>query len=200
MTLYLVRHGQTEFNVQRRLQGSRDSPLTAHGVDQAIRVGRMLRLMIGDMAGWTIVSSPQSRARATAEILRAETGIGAVATDARLAEISVGSWEGLTVDEIDQRWPGTDVLASVRRAWAGHCPDGESFGAAQERLSAWLEEVRGKRCIAVSHGIAGSILRGLYARLSRDEMLALAAPNDTFFALEDGGFRAIDCSVPEDWS
>ncbi|MEI9850012.1 MAG: histidine phosphatase family protein [Sphingomonas sp.] len=198
--LYLARHGQTEFNVQRRLQGSMDSPLTRHGIDQATRVGRTLRLLIGDAPGWRIVSSPQPRARATAEIFRAETGLGPVATDARLAEISVGSWEGLTLDEIDRGWPGANSVASVRRAWVGHCPDGERFEAVRDRLSSWLAEMRDERIVAVSHGVAGSILRGLYAGLSHEAMLDLLAPNDTLFVLENGAFRGIDCSDGEDWS
>src|SRR4051812_24393478 len=104
--IYLVRHGETEFNLLGRLQGRFDSPLTPKGVTQAEAIGRHLRTLVGLPDDWIVVSSPLARTVRTAEIIRAETGIASdVITDHRLREISMGSWDGLSREEIEERWP-----------------------------------------------------------------------------------------------
>jgi broad specificity phosphatase PhoE len=98
--LYLVRHGQTQWNEQKRLQGSSDSPLTAAGIEQARNVGRALKSLIGDVTTWTLEASPLPRARISAEIIRGELAQSAdIVLDERLREVSLGSWEGLTEEE-----------------------------------------------------------------------------------------------------
>src|SRR5689334_8295809 len=72
--IYLVRHGQTEFNVARRYQGQGDSPLTLLGQMQAKRMGERLAGLVGDPTGWRIVSSPLGRAVATAKIIARALG------------------------------------------------------------------------------------------------------------------------------
>src|SRR6185503_4782740 len=89
--IYLVRHGQTEFNRERRIQGHVDSPLTELGVRQAQAVGRLLADLIRDPAGWRIVSSPLGRAASTAEIVSKKLGGMPVELDERLKEMSWGS-------------------------------------------------------------------------------------------------------------
>src|SRR5206468_11831561 len=82
--IYLVRHGQTEFNRERRIQGHVDSPLTELGVRQARAVGWLLRDLIRDPAGWRVVSSPLGRAASTAEIVAWMLGDLPVELDDRL--------------------------------------------------------------------------------------------------------------------
>ncbi|HEX7969651.1 MAG TPA: histidine phosphatase family protein, partial [Stellaceae bacterium] len=123
------------------------------------------------------------RALATAGIIAAALGL-AISTDDRLAELSLGSWEGLTRDEIAARHP--QALAGASRwDWYFRAPDGESFESASGRLAAWLGAVR-RPTIAVGHGVAGRLLRGLYARLDRDEMLQLPVRRDGVFKLGAG--------------
>ncbi|WP_423828186.1 histidine phosphatase family protein [Sphingomonas oleivorans] len=196
--MYLVRHGQTEYNAQGRLQGRLDSPLTELGIAQATNIGRALRALIKNPDGWTIESSPLTRARRTAEIIRTQIGIGSdIVLDDRLREVSLGSWDGLTGPEIDALWPGARIASSVRLSWIHGCQDGETFQAATARLTEWLMAADDrKNHIVVSHGIAGSLLRGIYAGLSAAEMLRLPVPQDAFFELDDRRIRRIDCSVP----
>lgn len=192
---YLIRHGQTEYNVQRRLQGGSDSPLTPVGIQQARNVGHALRKIIGDAGGWILESSPLPRARATAEIVREMLDPALpLRVDDRLREVSLGSWEGLTDEEIEKGWPSACIKESVRRAWAYHCPDGETLESARARLTDWLSKAEGSKRIAVTHGIAGSIIRGIFAGLAEEQVLRLPVENDLFFELHNRTIRSFSAS------
>lgn len=189
--IYLVRHGQTEFNLARRYQGALDSPLTEHGVRQAERVGALLAGLLRGEDGWEIVHSPQERARRTAEIVNAALGFPA-SHDDRLREISLGEWDGLLIEEVVHKLPpGTGVWERQL-----HAPGGESYEAISARIADWLADVggSGRRIVAVSHGMAGRVLRGLYGGLSRQAMLELDVPQDAVFRLADGRIERVDCA------
>ena len=192
--IYLVRHGETRFNAQGRLQGWLDSPLTDRGRCQAELVGARLRGMLAAPAETRLDSSPLGRALQTAEIIRAATGGDQIAPDARLREISLGSWDGLTPAELEARWPGL-WRSTVRESWAETCPDGEAYDDAIDRLQGWLYSARsGPPRIVVSHGGAISILRGLHLGLSRAEILRLAVPQGVIYVLSPGEERVIACA------
>lgn len=189
--LYLIRHGETEYNVQGRLQGSLDSPLTSQGIRQARAIGRSLRKLIEGPKAWTIESSPLMRALTTARIIGDELGLTSpIVVEDRLREVSLGSWEGLTVEEIDERWPEAEIKKSIRRAWARHCLNGEAYETSSARLAGWLSEKAAGDRIVVTHGIAGSILRGLFAGLPRDQLLGLPVQQNMFFELHKRNIRA----------
>jgi broad specificity phosphatase PhoE len=193
--IYLVRHGQTEFNVARRYQGQGDSPLTLLGQMQAKRMGERLASLVGDAAGWRIVSSPLGRAVQTAQIIaRALGGAAPLAIDARLAEVGMGEWDGLTYEELEARRPRE--LDHVERHF--HGPGGEGFEAFQARLRDWLNAVGPEeRVIAVSHGVSGRVLRGLYTGMPRDKMLRLDAPQDVVHRLHAGRTQRYECAPVE---
>ncbi|WP_296538025.1 histidine phosphatase family protein, partial [uncultured Actinomyces sp.] len=98
--LILWRHGQTDYNLQGRIQGRVDIPLNETGREQARRAADG----IAALAPTRIVSSPLTRARATAEVLASLTGLG-VEIDPGLAEKSFGDWEGLKAADIKKQWP-----------------------------------------------------------------------------------------------
>ena len=187
--IYLIRHGQTEFNVQGRMQGQRDSPLTPLGEDQARRMGLCLKAFIDDPARCSVIASPLGRTRRTAEIVCETLGLGCeIELDPRLAEVHVGEWEGLTRAEIGARHPG--LLDQLE--WIYTAPGGESREAMEARLSAWLagiDENDGRRRLVVSHGAAGRVLRGLYAPGPRDEAWP---PQDAVFLMHKGVVGRID--------
>jgi probable phosphoglycerate mutase len=186
--IYLVRHGETAFNAEGRLQGRLDSPLTDLGRAQARAVGGWLLDRLGDRAADMVIeTSPQGRAVATASIIALAMGAGRPARlDARLREISLGAWEGLTPAQIIARWPGA-WRSTVRQSWAEHCPDGETYEGAEARLKDWLDSVpAGESRVVVSHGVSIGLLLGLYLGLSRDETLGLRVPQGVVFALEGG--------------
>jgi len=146
VTLVVWRHGQTDYNTERRFQGQSDVPLNEVGRQQAAEAARYL-VVLGPSA---IFSSDLSRASATAGALARLTGLP-VQLDKDLRERSGGLWEGLTETEIIERFP-------VERAtWAP--PEGESAAAVADRASAALERIAdgmpgGSLAVVVGHGAA----------------------------------------------
>jgi uncharacterized phosphatase len=141
LLLYLVRHGETDWNLQRRIQGATDIPLNDTGREQARRAGGLLSRRNWD----AVVASPLSRAHETASIIASELGLPAPTTDERLVERHYGDAEGLEVSEVDRRYPGTT-----------HVPGREERENVAKRALEALIEIgeanRGKAVIVVSHG------------------------------------------------
>jgi probable phosphoglycerate mutase len=174
------------FNVEGRYQGAHDSPLTAFGREQAQRVGHLIGRLTQGEADRRLWSSPLGRARHTAEIIRDAAQIAApMRIDSRLAEVSLGAWDGLTDEEIEAASPGACDGAS-RFDWFFRSPDGEGYERAEARLASWLKEVEslGGCHIAVSHGLSGRILRGCYVSSPKADALRLEVPQDAVFRLE----------------
>ena len=190
--IYLVRHGQTEFNRERRIQGHVDSPLTGLGVRQAKAVGRLLRDLISDPAGWRIVSSPLGRAASTAEIVSAKLGGVSVELDDRLKEMSWGPRDGRLRSELEVEHPDT----FGRTGWAFDAATGETYEEVAARVGDWLAGLPRepeRRIIAVSHGISGRVLCGLYAGLPRDDARQQDVSQDAVYLLQHGRVGRIDC-------
>ena len=126
--LYLIRHGETDWNREGRLQGRRDIPLNPTGRRQAAELARRLAAAVPPSALKTLefVASPLVRARETMELLRETLGMPAegYAVDARLAELSFGRWEGLTWPEIRAADPA-GATARDRSTWTYTPPGGE---------------------------------------------------------------------------
>jgi broad specificity phosphatase PhoE len=165
--LYFVRHGETDWNAERRLQGRRDIPLNALGRRQAARSGALLANLLA-ISGATpqqfaFTASPLSRARETMEIMRAELGVPPqdYTIDARLAELSFGKWEGLTYKEV--RALDRSVLATRERdKWNFQPPGGESYAQLLVRVREWHDGMTGDTIIAAHGGVARALL-ALYA-------------------------------------
>ena len=190
--IYLVRHGQTEFNRERRIQGHVDSPLTELGVRQAQAVGGLLRDLIREPEGWRIVSSPLGRAKSTAEIVASKLGGLPVELEDRLKEKSWGPHDGRLRSELEAENPET----FGKTGWAFDAGSGESFEVVAERVGDWLASLppeSERRIIAVSHGISGRVLRGLYANLERDAAGLQDVPQDAVYLLQHGCVGRIDC-------
>ena len=117
--LVLLRHGQTDFNVAGRMQGHLESMLTQTGIAQATRVAPAVAAMAPDR----LVSSDLRRAVDTADAVGAVCGLP-VKVDPRLRETCLGQWQGLSVDDVEQGWPGAISAWRSDPAWAP--PDGES--------------------------------------------------------------------------
>ena len=190
--IYLVRHGRTAFNVGGRFQGHSDSPLTELGLAQAAAVGVLLKSLIPDPADWTLAASPLGRAAHTARIIQAETGLNSPLLDDRLREIGMGSWEGLTEEDIAMVSPDLPKRAD-RYNILFSAPDGEGLAAFTARLRAWLDEALSddRPRVAVSHGVAGKVLRGIYLGLDIEEALKLDSPQDAIFKLDGGAIEKI---------
>jgi len=191
--IYLMRHGETVWNVQTRLQGRRDSPLTAKGVRQAEAFGLKLRALFPE-AQPPAIASPLGRAWQTAVIAVSAMGgdVGRIALDERLAEHAFGEWEGLTWDEVN-RDHADSLAARMADRWNVPAPGGESYAAVATRVAGWLEEVAatpGPRLV-FSHGVTSRVIRGLYAGWSEAETMAQKEPQDRIFRLAGGRVEEI---------
>lgn len=187
--IYLVRHGETEWNRTRRYQGWSDSPLTERGVAQADAIGRWL-CTLPEARSAVLIASPLGRARHTAEIIGECLGrAAAIRFDDRLREISLGSWDGLHRDEIAAISPG--IFDDDYFEWYFRTPDGESYDAFAGRIAAWLAEAGEGPLIVVTHGVVTRVLRGLYAGLPRSQALRLEVPQDRVFRLANGTIEEI---------
>ena len=161
--LYFVRHGETDWNAERRLQGRRDIPLNALGRKQGARSGELVANLLA-ISGATpqqfaFTASPLSRARETMEIMRAELGVPPqdYTIDARLAELSFGKWEGLTYKEV--RALDRSVLATRERdKWNFQPPGGESYAQLLVRVREWHDGMTEDAIIAAHGGVARALL------------------------------------------
>jgi probable phosphoglycerate mutase len=191
VTIFLIRHGETEWNRERRHQGRLDSPLTECGIIQAQAIGRRLATL-SEAPAAPIVASPQGRARRTAEIIREEVGgADAPRIDERLREHSVGAWDGLTYDEIETLLPGV-FNGQGHHEWYFRAPDSESYAAFAGRVGEWLsEQDEAPAIIVVAHGLVSRVLRGLYANLPRAVALTLPVPQNKIFRLSGGTIAEI---------
>ncbi len=194
--IYLVRHGETEWNRTGRMQGRLDSPLTPRGEAQARAVGGTLRGMAVD--DFEMVASPLGRTRATAAIIAQALGRDpeTIVTDPRLQEMTWGDWDGMTRAEIDASDPAAWAQRMAGK-WDYSPPGGgESYAMVAKRVTDWLAERDPDRpLIVISHGGTGRVVRGLYARLTPVETLAQEEPQDAFYLLRDGQIGRIDTAV-----
>ena len=177
----VVRHGETEWNVEARVQGQRDSPLTATGLAQAEAIAGRLASEHFD----ALVSSDLGRALQTAERIAARCGL-AVHTDARLRERHFGVGEGHTYEELEHQWPG--VFSRVREIDPDAAPPGgESRRQFHERVRgaflALAREHDGQRLAVVSHG---GVLAALY-RIVHD--IPVATPHR--IAIANASYNAV---------
>ncbi len=192
--IILVRHGETQWNVERRFQGQKDSPLTERGRRQAQAMAALVADLVRREGGdWRLVASPLGRARDTACVIAEATGL-ALETDERLMEINCGEWEGLTWTEVSA---GRDANA---RHWIFDAPGGETHEDVAVRIAdflAGLPPEPERRVVLVSHGAAGRVMRGHYIGLSREAMLDLDVPQDAVYRLQNGQIDRFDCEPVE---
>ena len=193
-TIILVRHGETRWNREGRVQGHGDSPLTPKGAAQARAYGMRLREMLGeDRRQWRVVSSPLGRCAQTTGILCevADLDFRAITFDDRLREVHTGQWSGLPKAELETQYPGM-LEGEGLNHWVFRCPGGESHQQVATRLSHWLADlVPGDRVVAVSHGIAGRVLRGLYLGMDPDQAMRGDSPQDALFVMSKGCIERI---------
>jgi broad specificity phosphatase PhoE len=191
-TILLVRHGETDWNAEKRIQGQTNSSLNERGREQARALAEQLEGQQID----AVYSSDLDRARETAEILALRLDLPVV-LDPDLRERNFGSWEGRTVDELEELWPG---------AWARWRDGNEAEGDVEDHLEL-AERVRGAiRRLAGAHP-GGTILvvahgGALRVILMDADGVAYPAGRQTFgriancdlsrIAVENGTIRRVD--------
>jgi broad specificity phosphatase PhoE len=190
VTLYFVRHGETDWNRAQRYQGQMDIPLNATGRLQAARNGRALAQALGQEASTLdYVASPLGRARETMEIMRRELDLPAQGyrTDDRLREIHYGHWEGELWTELPARDPEGVANREADR-WGWQPRGGESYRALSERVARWVGEID-RDVVVAAHGGVMRVLRGMLLGLKPAEIFLLDVPQDKVLVFEGGGAR-----------
>lgn len=191
-----VRHGETLWNRQRRVQGHRDSPLTATGWQQAERVGRLLHGRFGDrLHGFRWCSSPLGRAWQTAVVVAETVGVDPLRIDHddRLKEMTWGDWDGLDAAEIEARDPEL-WQARIADRWTVAPPGGgETQLDIVRRAAAWLADLPAGSCtVAVAHGALGRALRTSFLGLEPAAMLDMDEPHEAVFWFKDGRIERLE--------
>ncbi|NOX74550.1 MAG: histidine phosphatase family protein [Alphaproteobacteria bacterium] len=176
--LYVLRHGQTQWNLEGRFQGRMDSPLTELGMAQARQQGVILAALELDFDHFTAFCSPQGRAVHTAEL----AGLKA-APDERLMEISFGSIDGKTLAEIQVKHP--EMSDKTGLGWHFNMPDGERFPEMRARCLSFLDDLNGPAVI-VCHGITSRLLRGLWMGYDLDGLGRLPIVQGCVYHLSNG--------------
>jgi broad specificity phosphatase PhoE len=189
LVLYVIRHGQTQWNVEGRMQGRLDSALTDHGRAQADAHGRTLATQGGVDR---LIVSPSGRTRATAELVNAHLA-APVDVEPALMERDCGLWSGLTLDEIATRYPD---------AWHGRLddpyhhrpPEGENLPDMERRVAGLIDTVLGgpaRRVGLVTHGVMSRVIVKCLMRLSPAEALHVRHPNGLFYRLQLGAAKPL---------
>jgi probable phosphoglycerate mutase len=188
-TIYHIRHGLTDWNVAKRLQGSQDIPLNATGRAQAEANGAALAAHFADIgrdpATLRWVSSPLARARETMERVRRAVGLPASEheTEGDLREVGYGIFEGMTHAEIEAADPEAED-ALLNDKWHYCPPRGESYVMLAERVARWWATTEGD-IVIVSHGGTFRALR-IAIENNRDPGLAVYyVPQDRIFRWQD---------------
>jgi broad specificity phosphatase PhoE len=154
--IYYIRHGETSWNAEGRLQGAQDVPLNDLGRKQAAHAGNILAGLFArdgrDNSSLAFVASPLIRARATMELVRGQLKLplAGYALDDRLREIGYGQWEGSTLPEMQVADPDLFARRQAEK-WTMSPPGGESYVAVQVRMQDWYASLQ-TDTVAVAHG------------------------------------------------
>jgi broad specificity phosphatase PhoE len=189
ITLYFMRHGETDWNAARRYQGQTDIPLNTNGRSQAQRNGEALRAFLPGLMTAQFISSPLGRARETMDIVRAQLGLAPTGygIDRRLIELSYGTWEGQLQDDLPQTDPAG--LAERNRDPFHWRPDGgESYADLLARTIDWLSSIDCDT-VVTSHGGVSRCLRAHFLGFDVTTIPELESPQDRVLVLTANGMR-----------
>ena len=150
--IYLTRHGQTLWNIEKRLQGRGNSPLTEQGIERAKELRDRIKYIHIDI----IYSSPIERAITTANIIKGDKSIEVI-TDDGLMEMCFGDYEGKITDEVMKENPNWDISLIMKGNTELTAPNGENLAEVRDRVARTMNKIiesnRGKTILIVAHGI-----------------------------------------------
>ena len=186
--LYFVRHGQTEWNAIRRMQGQWNSDLNTLGRKQADTNGKFL----SQLGIEYMIASPLDRTQQTARIIDGHLGIG-FELDERIKEWHCGDWSGEMWDDLAAKWP-REFAAWQADQFNYRGPGAENYPDMIDRSTPFLDELLAtefNKIAIVSHGMIGRVMVGTLLSMSAVELFSFGQPNDTIFQLTqlEDGFR-----------
>lgn len=169
--LYLTRHGETIWNIEKRLQGWNNSPLTEAGISQAKNLSNKIKNLNIDV----IYTSPSERAYKTAEILKGNKNLK-IKVHEGLKEMGFGLWEGMKWNDIEDSKEYGQQLYNLYNNPKEYKPfEGEDLGNFEKRVKETIENIikdnKGKSILIVTHGITLKLIVGYFERLHIEEAI-----------------------------
>jgi probable phosphoglycerate mutase len=187
-SLFVIRHGQTDYNARDLLLGRRDIPLNEVGREQAVANGRSLPWLVAGAEHLDFYCGPLARTVETMHLLRTAAGLDSsqFKVDDALIELDYGQWEGLTWEQVREQDP------EGYQAWHAdpvnyRLPGGESYAQLTARLEAFLAR-RQRGTVIVSHGGISRVMLGLLGGVERALAIKIAIPQDRIMGLHAGAF------------
>ncbi len=183
VTIYFIRHGETEWNAEARYQGQADIPMNARGREQARHNGLSLRPLLPGIAEADYVASPLARARETMQIVRTVLALSPddFRIDDRLKEAHYGDWQGTLAADL----PHVDaagLVARTRDPYRWRPQGGESYEDLMARAVPWFQSIE-RDTVVVSHGGVSRVLRGHILGLDLKSVPLLDVPQDRVLLL-----------------
>lgn len=188
MKLIFVRHGQTDWNVQGKIQGSYDSELNSTGINQAMKLSEKLLSLNYKFS--KIYSSPQKRALKTAEILSKSSNVDYVLMK-DLQEMNMGKWEGLSWKEVEEKYPTEYKKWYLNRRYT-KTPDGESYENMLERVLKSIDKIINENThdvVIVSHSAVIMCLQCYVTNTPFNEMLKFKTKNANITEIDSSLFN-----------
>jgi len=192
-TIYYIRHGETQWNAEGRLQGTQDVPLNDLGRKQAADAGGILADLFArdgrNGQSLAFVASPLGRARSTMELVRGTLGLPPrdYSIDDRLREIGYGDWEGSTLAQMRASDPEVFARRQAEK-WTVSPPGGESYVAVQARVSDWYSQLSADT-VAVAHGGTARALMVALEIETSASAADLTIEQGAVYVFGDGGLR-----------
>lgn len=179
--LYVLRHGETLWNAQGRMQGGLNSPLTPAGAGQAARQAEILSAI--DLSKFAVLCSPQGRAFETAAIALARQ-VSNIQTDSRLREIEMGEWQGRVRSELADPGEFADTPDGALELYE-RAPGGEGFVALEKRCEKFIASLQGPT-VLITHGITSCMIRAIVLGLGRAGLAQMPGGQGVVYHLKDG--------------
>lgn len=183
--IYYIRHGQTDWNAARKVQGQTDIPLNETGHGQARAIGAAIAKVVPNPSHLKFFASPLIRVRQTMGHVLDAYGLenSKVTYDARLSEVSFGDKEGWTWPELNAM--GVEPRVDPEAYFHWQPENGESYADAAKRVKSWLDDLE-QPALVVAHGGISRILRGIILGQTGAEYIGLRVPQTKFFKIENG--------------
>jgi probable phosphoglycerate mutase len=188
--IYFIRHGETDWNLEGRLQGQKDIPLNDVGRVQAEEAARKLQGLVPHVEDLAYVASPMTRTRETMEILRKTLGLHpeCYRLDERLVELTFGVWEGMTWKEVRKAEP---ALAALREQDKWHYAPpggGESYAMLVDRIRPILDDLT-RDTVIVAHGGVARAFMAICCGVSSRQAASMDIWQGRVLVIEGRGYR-----------
>jgi len=189
--IYLIRHGQTIWNLQGKKQGHKDSPLTIKGIEQMKNIANEIK-KIPNFNDYKIISSPLGRCKQSTSIICEEIKypFENCIFEEKLKEHSFGLWEGKTENEIKSEFLEEFTKRRFQENhWDYVVPMGESYKILFNRVSQVIEKYKNQKIIFVCHEMVSKVIRGKLLKFNKEEIIKLKHPQDVIYQIKNNKLK-----------